>query len=310
VLEAVRITGGPEGTTNDANPVFAFDSGANEVEYDCRIDARAFTPCFGEQRYTGLADGAHTFEVQGRDVFGNVSLASRSFEVDRTAPVITTPGIADGAVTGPDVSIALGLNEGATLACTLDGEALPTESTCGNTVTLTGLAVGLHTLAVTATDGVGNARTITRRFTVQAVAPVLPPVQPSITVIDQASGQPLTIRFADIDRRVDLEELQEAGVTVEVIPAQGTKLIRFRIFKLSGNGRNRGGRAVAAAAGARKTVVATIYRRVRGGRTTTITLTKRELRRVTAGRYVLEVTPGKTRRDMGKAKTARFNVTR
>ena len=115
--------------------------------------------------------------------------------------------------------------------------------------------------------------------------------------------------MADIDRRVDLDRIQEPGVTVQVIPAQGTKLIRFRIIKVSGNGRNRGGRAAAAAASRGRTVVATIYRRVKPGRNT-ITLTRRELRRVTAGRYVLEVTPGTSRKQLGKARTARFQVTR
>jgi hypothetical protein len=155
-------------------------------------------------------------------------------------------------------------------------------------------------------------QTFTRRFTVQGTAPVVveKPQEPSITVIDQASARPLTIRLADIDRRVDLAKLQEAGVTVQVIPAQGTKLIRFRIFKLSGNGRNRGGRAVAATAGAKRVVVATIYRRVTGGKRTTIRLTKKELRRVGAGKYLLEVTPGASKAKLGKSRTATFQVTR
>jgi hypothetical protein len=59
----------------------------------------------------------------------------------------------------------------------------------------------------------------------------------------------------------------------------------------------------------RRTVVATIYRHVRPGRKR-ITLTRRELRRVTAGHYVLELTPGASRTRLGKARTARFEVTR
>ncbi|HWT22925.1 MAG TPA: hypothetical protein VN213_05410, partial [Solirubrobacteraceae bacterium] len=139
-------------------------------------------------------------------------------------------------------------------------------------------------------------------------APATATPEPSVTVIEQATGAPLTVRLADVDRRVDLARIQQAGVTVEVIPAQGTKLIRFRVFKVSGNGRNRGGRAVAAAR-ARRTVVATIYRRVAPGRNR-ITLTRRELRRVTAGRYLLEVTPGVSKRKLGKARTAAFTVSR
>jgi hypothetical protein len=171
----------------------------------------------------------------------------------------------------------------------------------------------VHTLIVVATDAAGNvSNELMRRFTVQGGLPAPAPApapEPSVTVIDQASGQPLTIRIADLDRRVDLTKLREAGVTVEVIPAEGTKLIRLRIFKLSGNGRNRGGRATAATAAAKRTVVATVYRKVEGGRKT-IKLTRRDLRRVKAGRYMLEVKAGTNRRTLGKSQTAQFRVAR
>jgi hypothetical protein len=125
-----------------------------------------------------------------------------------------------------------------------------------------------------------------------------------------ATGGDVVLRHARAEHLgAVIDKLREAGVTVEVIPAQGTKLIRFRIFKLSGNGRNRGGRAVAAAASSKRTVVATFYRKVKPGRKT-ITLSKRELRKVGAGRYVLEVTPGTSRRSLGKAQTAQFRVAR
>ena len=212
----------------------------------------------------------------------------------------------NGALTGPDVTFDIAMSEAATLRCTLDGVAL---EPCGSPIALTGLTDGVHTLTVVATDAAGNeSAELVRRFTVQGgfQPPAPAPAEPSVTVIDQTGSQ-LTIRIADIDRRVDLTKLREAGVTVEVIPAQGTKLIRFRIFKLAGNGRNRGGRAVAAAAGARRTVVATIYRKVSPGRKT-IKLSRRELRRVGAGRYLLEVTPGTSRRSLGTAQTAQFRV--
>ena len=163
--------------------------------------------------------------------------------------------------------IAVGANEGAlTLTCSLDGGPAVL---CGTSINLTGLALGEHTLVITATDAAGNVGTLIRRFVVVEFVPPAPPEEPTVTVIEDATGQALTVRIADIDRRVDLDRLQEQGVTVRVIPAQGTKLIRFRIIRVSGNGRNRGGRAAAAAAGSRKrVVVATIYRRVKPGKST------------------------------------------
>ena len=69
-----------------------------------------------------------------------------------------------------------------------------------------------------ATDAAGNVGPITRRtFTViaggneSAPAPAPAPQEPSITVTDATTGQPLTIRISDIDRRVNLADLQQAA---------------------------------------------------------------------------------------------------
>ena len=304
----MTITRGPEAVSPNRNPVFEFNSDAADVEFACRLNGRAFASCNSPKAYTNLADGAYTFEVQGRDAFGNVSSTRHQFVVDQSAPVLTTPGFGQNSVTGQDVSIAVGANEGAlTLTCSLDGGPAVL---CGASINLTGLALGEHTLVITARDAAGNVGTLIRRFVVVEFVPPAPPEEPTVTVIEDATGQSLTVRIADIDRRVDLARLQEQGVTVRVIPARGTQLIRFRIIRVSGNGRNRGGRAAAAAAGSRKRwCVATIYRRVKPGKST-IRLTRKELRKVTAGRYLLEVTPGKSRSKMGKSKTASFRVTR
>ena len=324
-IERIDITSGPSGATRNASPVFRFSTKAVNVEFACRLNSHAFTACTSGKAYQGLADGTYTFEVQGMDEVGNVAIASRQFRVDTSTPVVDAPALADGVVTGRDISFGVGLSEPAALRCTLDGGG---SAPCGPTVVLTGLTAGDHTIAITATDAAGNVGTLTRRFTVvipgapsAPAAPTLPapaaavpapvatpaaPAEPTVTVVDQTTGAPLTLRLADIDQRVDLARIQQAGVTVQVIPARGTKLIRFRIFKVAGGGR---GRAVAAAAGGHRTIVATIYRHVRPGRNR-ITLTRRELRRVTAGHYVLEVTPGTSRKRLGQARTARFQVTR
>ena len=263
----MTITRGPEAVSPNRNPVFEFNSDAVDVEFACRLNGRAFASCTSPKAYTNLADGAYTFEVQGRDAFGNVSSTRHQFVVDQSAPVLSTPGFGQNSVTGQDVSIAVGANEGAlTLTCSLDGGPAVL---CGTSINLTGLALGEHTLVITATDAAGNVGTLIRRFVVVEFVPPAPPEEPTVTVIEDATGQSLTVRIADIDRRVDLARLQEQGVTVRVIPARGTQLIRFRIIRVSGNGRNRGGRAAAAAAGSRKqVVVATIYRRVKPGKST------------------------------------------
>jgi hypothetical protein len=242
------------------------------------------------------------------------ALVRRAFTVDGTPPVARLSG-ADGAITSSSPSFTLSVNEAATFTCRPDeGE----EAACGagGVITFSGLAAGAHTLRVVATDEAGNqAEAIVRSFRVGLLPGTeLPPVEqpanePSIQVIDRATGATLTIRLADIDRRVKLEDLRQAGIQVTVILAAGTKLIRFRPFKV-GNGQNRGGRAAAAARTPKERLVATVYREARAGRRTKLALDGRTLRRLAAGRYVLEATPGASKRRLGKATRRGFAVTR
>ena len=128
---------------------------------------------------------------------------------------------------------------------------------------------------------------------------------PGVTVVDRATGQPLTIRIADIDRRVDLDELQAAGVQVTVIPPRGAKQIRFRIFRNTGgqNGRAAGAGAVKA--------LATEYRKVAGKKgKVAVTLRSKAIRRLKPGRYVLEVTSMDAKGKLGKPKKVTFTVLR
>ena len=309
VLSRVTITSGPAAVSQNRKPEFRFRADAVGVSFVCRLNTAAFTTCTSPKAYADLADGAYTFEVKAIDALGNVSpVARRAFTVDNAAPAVSLAGPAQDALTGSSVTFAIAAEAGARLTCRLDGNPV---QPCGESVTLSGLAAGPHTFEVVATDAAGNASTATvRRFQVTAdgVTPPAPPAQPTVQVIDQTTGQPLSIRIADIDRRVDLAKLQQAGVTVQVIPAQGTKLIRFRIFKLPGQ--NRGGRAAAAAAakGSGQHVV-TVYKRVRAGRRN-VTLTPRDLRKLGVGQYRLEVRAGRNRVELGKARTVTFRVTK
>ena len=328
LISEVRIAG-PEGRTNNPNPVFELSSDAVDVTYYCGLvgDGVRKECVDGTKSYTDLAEGTYTFEARGVDSVGNVSpLVRRTFTVDLTAPDVAISGIRPGSTVNAAALFGLSANESATFLCAFDGAEL---RECGALISVAALADGPHTLRVVARDVAGNeADEVTVPFTLDRgiVAPAPTPpgtgtetgtgttapgtgttTEPTVTVIDQATGQPLTIRIADIDRRVDIERLQEAGITVTVRPAQGTQLIRFRIFRESGNGRNRGGRAVAASA--KRKLVATIYRKA-GSRTTTVRLKPRELRRIGTGRYVIEVAAGVKKNRLGKPVTRKLTVTR
>lgn len=86
------ITSGPSGLVTSTSATFAFTS--TETAYRCKLDAGSFTVCSSPTTYTGLADGAHTFEVRTADAAGNVAASgvSRSWTIDTVpppAPVLT-----------------------------------------------------------------------------------------------------------------------------------------------------------------------------------------------------------------------------
>jgi hypothetical protein len=300
----LTIDSGPEGHTRNGDATFTFSADAPDVEFGCRISGQAFTLCSSPKQYANLADGTYVFEVRARDAAGNVTpLSRRTFTVDRVAPRITVSAPAEGATLGQDVTVLMGADEAATWRCRLDDAAF---EPCGAERPYTGLPTGEHVFQVIGTDTAGNvADVVTRRFAVAGsgapVPPpvVAPPVAPlSVTVVDAATRAPLAIAITQIDRRVNLARIQQAGIAVTVLPPRNAKLIRFRIFRVG-----------PAAVIARAKPVATVFRTVTAGRTTTIRLSRRELGRLRAGRYRIEVAAGVTRDRLGRPATSTFTVT-
>jgi hypothetical protein len=82
------LTGTPEGGAVTHDRSAAFDIWQSEPgRLFCSLDASEFVVCATPVSYSGLADGAHTFQVYVRDRAGNVSItASRSWIVDPNAP--------------------------------------------------------------------------------------------------------------------------------------------------------------------------------------------------------------------------------
>jgi Bacterial Ig-like domain len=319
----VTINSGLQGPTNQRSTTFTYSADEPGVTFGCRLNGGRFRACAGPQSYSELADGRYSFEVHARDAAGNVSaVARRTFTVDTVAPQVlfSGPTPSPGTATGSSPTFAWSASEAAGFSCRLDGQPF---GPCTSPLALSGLAAGGHTFDLRAVDAAGNVVTASRSFQVVVpqppVTPPAPPVasgppvtqpaprvaapapapeDPSVPVIQEGTGRALTVRIAGIDRRVDGAELQQAGLRVTVVPAEGTRLIRFRIF-----------RAGARAAGSRRPLI-TLYRRVNGSakRTITLKVPRRVARRVRAGRYVLEVTPGADKRRLGKPSRRTFAI--
>jgi hypothetical protein len=167
------ITSGPTGSVASTSATFAFTSTGPSPTFDCRLDSAAFASCAGSSiSYTGLAQGAHTFQVRSHDAAGNVGPpASRSWTVDTVAPAASITGGPSGSFSSTSAAFTYSSSEsGSTFDCKIDSGSY---ATCASTgVTYTGLAQGSHTFSVRAHDAAGNVSTAaTRTWTVDTIAP-------------------------------------------------------------------------------------------------------------------------------------------
>jgi hypothetical protein len=110
--ETPTITSGPEKQTTATTATFAFTVSEAKVTFLCRLDGASFSTCKSPKTYTGLAQGAHIFYVEGKDGKGNLSApASYSWTVGKKT-VEEQPFTISGNVSGslaPGVSQALPL---------------------------------------------------------------------------------------------------------------------------------------------------------------------------------------------------------
>ncbi len=149
-----------------------YDLGSGIKGYRAKIDGGAWSDLGMSQsyNYSGLAFGAHTVSINVSDNAGSWMTATVSFLVDTRQPelIITTPTADEVSdqenvtvtwiTTDPESGIArvqISLDRGAFYDVPID-----------NSTVLTYLKDGGHNVTVRVTDGVGNRRDVTVRFTV------------------------------------------------------------------------------------------------------------------------------------------------
>jgi len=175
------VTAAPPSSTTATDPSFAFTSSEAMSTFKCSLDGSAFAPCTSPAGYSGLAVGAHTFQVVAIDAAADVdpSPAAYSWTIvatDITSPETTVTAGPPSPTTATDASFAFTSSETAsTFKCSVDGEAF---TTCSPPSSYTGLAVGPHGFQVVAIDPAGNIDPTPATFawTVEAApAPAPPP---------------------------------------------------------------------------------------------------------------------------------------
>jgi hypothetical protein len=79
------IDSGPSGTVREKSATFTFSSSEPNSTFECKLDGAAFSACSSPKKYTGLANGSHTFQVRATDAARNTDAtpASRTWTVGR-----------------------------------------------------------------------------------------------------------------------------------------------------------------------------------------------------------------------------------
>jgi hypothetical protein len=294
-------------------------------------------PCGADrpsQAYTGLTSGTHTVQVRGIDDLGNRGpIASRRITVDATGPVVTIDEPA--AQVGTAAAFRWHADEPLSAAsCWLDGQPV---RDCSSPFVLGGLTAGSHLFEVQGTDGFGNVGAkAARAFTV--TAPAAPPAngggggaaapaQPAgggggaAPPAQRANGggggaqQAARLEALAVATRLNLGTVERRGLTLTLDPAPGTRVVRVQLFQILP--KRAGGRGAVAAAAAvrrptttRRKLVATAYVRITSDGRQRITIPRRVLRRLKAGRYRLEARAGVDRHRLSTPVGRRLTIRR
>ena len=173
------ITSGPASLSASPDATFAFTSDEPGSTFECSLDGSAFAACSNPTAYTGLGDGAHTFDVRATDSSANTDAtpASASWTIDATAPNVS---LADpGSPVRGTVSLSPSADDGtgsgvATLIVQRSPAGAGTWTTIGTSWNTGSVADGTYDLRARATDNAGNtANSALRTVTVDNTAPTV-----------------------------------------------------------------------------------------------------------------------------------------
>jgi VCBS repeat-containing protein len=169
-------------TSDTAAFTFTGDgTGSSVASFEAKLDGASFAPAMSPVTYTGLADGAHAFEVRAIDAAGNVDATPASFTwtVDTIVPTVPTidsvtpTGVSGTAEPGTSVRVYNGATVLGTTTADVDG----------NWNLALALADGDYSLTATSRDEAGN-----RTSTAAPTSRTIDTVKPTLTAVTLVSS--------------------------------------------------------------------------------------------------------------------------
>ncbi|MBI1920293.1 MAG: S8 family serine peptidase [Geobacter sp.] len=157
------ISGTPANPTNATGATLTV-SAADVVAYMYRVDSGAYSAEIAVDTpiiLTGLAEGAHTVSVLGRDSVGNwqITPTTVSWSVDTTPPTSAISGTPASPTNATGATLSVSGVDVVAYMYRLDSGAYSTEIAVDTPIILTGLAEGVQTVFVLGRDSVGNWQT-------------------------------------------------------------------------------------------------------------------------------------------------------
>jgi hypothetical protein len=155
VAPSVTIMTNPASLTNSTSATFGFTANEQVTGFECSLDGASFVSCSSPRSYSGLIEGAHTFQVRAIDLAQNTGApASFTWMIDRTAPTTLILSGPSDPTSETSASFEFNSNEsGSTFECALDGAPF---TSCSSPATYSSLGDGAHAFQVRATDAAGN----------------------------------------------------------------------------------------------------------------------------------------------------------
>jgi large repetitive protein len=278
-------------TQPDATGVdVTISDGSATVTRAATVTAGSWTAAVPAAELAGLADGTLTASGSYAVPGGTVTGSNLSVAKDTVLPDAPTANLGPGGYEGPQAIVLSSPDPDAQIHYTTNGS----EPTPASPVTRGQLSVtSSQTIKAVAVDPAGN------RSAVSSLGYAITPKSPlrietpgkQLIVVQKPARTVLALRALSARKTITRSGLRRSGLRLGAELAKGTEVLRVRVYR-------------------GKRLITTAFRfPPRSGRYR-VRLTTKKVKALAAGSYVLEVTPGTSRQNLGDPARATFRVVR